>query len=114
MSGIGVGYAAGFVVIESEKERGVLFRLGACIEVAIQEPEHLSRRRMRQTRSHGGGSRPGFIGGYSSQRHELLLPVGADGGMNRSHEQRRRDSFAADIAKGDADLVGSVEQEIVI
>src|SRR5262249_48210421 len=43
MAGVRVREAPAFIVVETEKERGVLLRLRGRVEMPVQEPEHLGR-----------------------------------------------------------------------
>src|SRR5215831_14293286 len=114
MTSIGVNHAAGFVVIKAEEQGGVLFRLRARVDVAIQEPQHLCRRRTRQPRGYGRGSRALAVLRYSSHGDQLFLSVSADRRVNCGHEQCRGDAFAADVAHGNTDLLRAIREKVVI
>ena len=90
-----------------EEEGGVLLRLGAAIEVAVEEGENAAGRleefvAVLLRALPCAGHQPGYAG-FAVDEFFAGEAVGADGGVERGHEQRCGDSLAADVADGDAD-----------
>src|SRR6266481_43212 len=114
MAGIGVGDAVALAVIESEKKRGVFFHRRAAIQMPVQRLEHSRWRSRYSWRSQNGPSSLAAVRG-SGFLPDLSFPlIGADSGMNARHQKGGRDALSADVAHGDAEMVRSAGQEIVV
>ncbi len=102
-----------------EEEGRVFFRLGAAVEMAVEQREdpcrflkQLAALNLFLSREMGGGD--GF--GYIPFEDEFFSceEVGADGGVEGGHEQRGGDAFTADVAKGNPQTGVSKDEEVVV
>ena len=106
MAGVGVGELRGGHVVVGEEERGVLFRLRAAVEMAVEQGEDAAGRLEELAAVSGEVFAAGGEGGDGALAVDQVLAgeaVGAHGGVQGGHQQGGGDSLAADVAERDAD-----------
>src|SRR6185312_3566555 len=98
VAGVGIGELARGAVVVGEEERRVFFRRRAAVDVLVEELEQFGGRGMRRFSGDA-------VGGAESE--------GADGGVQRGHEQRGGDALAADVAECEAEVVAEAADDEV-
>src|SRR5580704_14347277 len=117
MSSIAVGELALCAVVDPKEQRRILFGRRAFVELMIQQGEQSAggnvEREECRSQEDLGTERRADGRGFAKDRN-VLHAEGAHGGVDGRHQQRGRDSFAADIADSQDQPIRVQGEEIVV
>ena len=117
VSAVAVSKVVGTSIVDPQEKRGVLLHRSAFVELMVEQAEQGSRRNLYafRPRRHDSACARGSTHGHRlAHLGEILHAVGANRGVDRSHQKRGGNSFSADVADCQNQFVGTGGQKVVV